>query len=129
MSPTYLHDFQCNVIDAHTKDITSPHQLHEVLNYEHLSNAYRNYILVVSIEYEPQYYHQEFKHDHWRDAMSEELSAMLDNETWIVVSFAIGKCAIDCRWIYKNKFNSDGALSQRKAHFIAKGKGYTQQDG
>ena len=53
--------------------------------------------------------------------MSEELAAMESNNTWIVVPLPEGKHSIGCRWIYKIKYGSDGAIERYKARLIAKG--------
>ena len=98
-----------------------------MISYEGLSDTYRAFVLAVSMESEPEYYHQAAKHEHWRNAMKEELNAMKANETWSIVPLPEGKRTIGCRWLYKNKFNAEGVLARRKARLVAKG--YTQQEG
>ncbi|XP_022891686.1 uncharacterized protein LOC111406507 [Olea europaea var. sylvestris] len=59
--------------------------------------------------------------------MKLELDAMENNHTWSVVPLPSGKHSVGCRWIFKNKYKSDGSLERHKARLVAKG--YTQQEG
>jgi len=33
--------------------------------------------------------------------MQKEIQALIDNDTWEIVSLPAGKKAIDCKWVYK----------------------------
>jgi len=46
--------------------------------------------------------------------MNLELRALEDNGTWKIISLPLGKRAIGCKWLYKTKFLSDGALKDIK---------------
>jgi len=60
-------------------------------------------------------------------AMEKEITALLDNNTWTVVSLPRGKKPIDCRWVYKVKYKADGSVERLKARLVVKG--YTQKAG
>jgi len=59
--------------------------------------------------------------------MHAELDALDVNQTWQITSLPPGKKTIDCRWIYKIKYKSDGTVDRYKARLVAKG--YTQLEG
>ena len=59
--------------------------------------------------------------------MKEELDALHKTGTWDLVDLPSGKSAIDCKWVYKIKTRSDGAIDRYKARFVARG--FTQEYG
>ena len=59
--------------------------------------------------------------------MDDELRAMMNNKTWSIVPLPPDKKDIGCRWVYTNKFHSDGTLARHKARLVAKG--YSQKEG
>jgi hypothetical protein len=67
------------------------------------------------------------KHPGWCKAMSDELLALEQNNTWIITDLPHGKSAIDCKYIYKTKFHADGTNERLKAKLVAKG--FTQKAG
>lgn len=74
---------------------------------------------------EPDIYEQAIKNDKWKQAMNEEYNALIRNKSWSLISTQKHKNTIGCKWIYKLKKNSDGAIQKYKARLVAKG--YTQQ--
>ena len=63
----------------------------------------------------------------WRKAMSDEISALKNNNTWTVTNLSYNKSVIGCRWIYKIKRKVDGSIDRYKARPVTKG--YTQLEG
>ena len=59
---------------------------------------------------EPTLFSQAVTHAHWRDAISNEISALEANHTWTLVPLAPIKGAIDSKWVYIVKFNPNGTL-------------------
>ena len=57
----------------------------------------------------------------WVEAMNEEMQALCKNETWDLVPDSPHKKAIDCKWMYKVKYNADGSVNHYKVRLIAKG--------
>ena len=61
-----------------------------------------------------------FSHDVWKDAMKKEHDALINNGTWKLVDPPYGTKSIGCKWVYKNKYRSDGSLEKYKARLVAK---------
>jgi hypothetical protein len=61
------------------------------------------------------------------DSMQEELSSLINNQTWTLVDLPPGRKAIHCGWIYKVKKNEHGAFYRLKSHLVAKG--HSQKPG
>ena len=125
--PSYLQDFHCNLA-AHYTDTTKSIYSHSVLYpiskylaYDQLSPTYKHFVLSVSSQSEPQFFHQAVKFPQWREAMKAELDAMDLNHTWSIVHLPPGKHTIGCRWIFRIKYNSDGSVARHKACLVAKG--------
>lgn len=66
-------------------------------------------------------------HQEWRQAMAKELKELHENHTWSIVNLPQGKKSVGCRWIYKDKFNSNGSFERHKARLVACG--FTQAFG
>lgn len=43
----------------------------------------------------------------WEQAMKEEMDAMVENKTWTLVDRPEGRKIINCRWVYKVKFENE----------------------
>jgi hypothetical protein len=63
----------------------------------------------------------------WRDAMTDEFSALLSNNTWDLVPRPPGANVVIGKWIFKHKFRSDGSLERYKACWVLRG--FTQRPG
>ncbi|KAL0404370.1 UNVERIFIED_CONTAM: Retrovirus-related Pol polyprotein from transposon RE2 [Sesamum radiatum] len=59
--------------------------------------------------------------------MAKELEALEQNHTCTLDSLPSSKKAIDSKWVYKIKYNSDGSIERYKSCLVAKG--YTQVEG
>uniref|UniRef100_A0A803QNV3 Reverse transcriptase Ty1/copia-type domain-containing protein n=1 Tax=Cannabis sativa TaxID=3483 RepID=A0A803QNV3_CANSA len=51
----------------------------------------------------------------WLVAMQTEIKALTQNKTWVKVPLPPGRKAIGCKWVYKEKHNSNGTVNQCKA--------------
>ncbi|XP_042962943.1 uncharacterized mitochondrial protein AtMg00810-like [Carya illinoinensis] len=59
-------------------------------------------------------------------AIEAEIEVLENNHTWTLTDLPKGKFAIDCKYVYKVKFNLDGTLERLKVRLVAKG--YTQRE-
>jgi len=54
------------------------------------------------------------------DSMREELSSLINNQSWTLVNLPPGGKAIRCAWIYKAKKSEHGAVYCLKSRLVAK---------
>jgi hypothetical protein len=47
-------------------------------------------------------------------AMEAELLALNENQTWSIVDLPKGKVPVDCKWVYKVKYNGNGSIERYK---------------
>lgn len=57
----------------------------------------------------------------WKEAVFEEIRALVKNVTWEKVDLPDGKTVVGCKWVFTVKYNSDGSLERYKARLVAKG--------
>jgi transposase InsO family protein len=65
--------------------------------------------------------------EQWQQAMDEEMSSLLSNNTWVLEEPPAGVKPIPVKWVFKVKTNADGSLERFKARLVAKG--CAQQEG
>lgn len=103
--------------------------LYPIANYvrcDKFSDAHRAFLAAVTAHSEPQSFAEAVKHKVWNDAMTNEMDAMDLNQTWHITDLPPGNKAIECHWIYKIKFLSDGNIERYKARLVAQGNRQTE---
>ena len=75
----------------------------------------------------PRNYWQAIKSLRFKEAMGVEMSALKENETWILTTLPPGRQAIDSMWLYDYKYDANGNIERYKARLVAKG--YSQLEG
>ena len=63
----------------------------------------------------------------WKQAADSEYESLISNETWELVELPAGSTPIQCKWIFRIKYDSSGRVNQFKGCLIAKG--YAQKQG
>ncbi|KAI3714848.1 hypothetical protein L6452_21808 [Arctium lappa] len=58
----------------------------------------------------------------WYDAMQNDFSALIKNETWELVPRRSDMNIIRSMWLFKHKFRSDGSLERYKARLVCDGR-------
>jgi hypothetical protein len=79
---------------------------------------------------EPQSYAEALRcpeRDKWKQAMQEEINALMKNRTWFLVKRPHDANVVKGRWVYKIKLNADGSVDRYKARWVARG--YSQIEG
>ena len=56
----------------------------------------------------------------WEQGIKEEMDSLVNNQTWDLVQFPIGKRALHNKWVYKLK-EEDGGKKWYKARLVVKG--------
>lgn len=71
--------------------------------------------------HEPTSYKEASADPLWQEAMNDEIQALHKAQTWEFVPLPPGKSLVGCKWVYKVKTHSDGAVDRYKARLVAKG--------
>ncbi|CAM8972042.1 unnamed protein product [Rhodiola kirilowii] len=121
--PVWTKDYICSTV----RHKTSPHELMKFISYDKCSDQHTHFISQITDAKEPSSYSKACKESHWIDAMNKEILALEANHTWILTELPSDKTLVDCKWIYKVKFNSDGSIERYKARLVARG--FTQVEG
>ena len=104
-----------------------PYNIANYLNYTKVSPQYRAFLLQIQNITIPKNAQEALRNTQWKEAMDEEMRALLQNSTWVMVDLPKGKKPVGCRWVYTLKYKSDGSLDRYKARLVARG--YTQTYG
>lgn len=81
-------------------------------------------VFVSSIEDEPTTYRQAISCSDslkWIEAMKNEYNSLIMNKTWELCKLPAGRKPVDCKWVYKLKYRSDGTIDRYKARLVARG--------
>ena len=104
----------------------------ETVRYRSIQSIYDETNLLCSeiclfFNEEPSSYSLAAKQEEWREAMKEEISAILKNKTWTVVKPQGDIKPIGVKWVFRVKKDSKGRIIRYKARLLVKG--YAQKEG
>ena len=107
---------------APTESVTAPsaQSAQSFVNMIHTAETYREPATYKQATMSPQA-------AYWKAAMEKEYDSLMENRTWILVPPPPGRNIIQCKWVYRIKYTSDGAIDKYKARLVAKG--YSQVHG
>ncbi|KAJ9556386.1 hypothetical protein OSB04_011000 [Centaurea solstitialis] len=57
----------------------------------------------------------------WKEAIDDELSSILENNTWVLSDLPPGFKPLGCKWIFKKKMKVDGTIDKFKARLVIQG--------
>ncbi|GJV55864.1 retrovirus-related pol polyprotein from transposon TNT 1-94 [Tanacetum coccineum] len=75
---------------------------------------------------EPKNVNEALADESWIVAMQEELNQFIANDVWELVPQPRNMTIIGTKWVFRNKLDENGIVSQNKARLVAQG--YNQQD-
>lgn len=71
---------------------------------------------------EPQSVSQALDDTKWKKAMTIEYTALMHNNTWVLVSYVPDNIlVVGNKWVFKKKYKADGLVERLKARLVAKG--------
>ncbi|XP_074293183.1 uncharacterized protein LOC141620135 [Silene latifolia] len=104
-----------------TSSSGTPYTLANYVNCNSFSVKQREFLAVVTAGMEPPPFKEAIKDAGWCDAMKHEIDALERNDTWKLTELPTDKKALECRWVYKIKYKSDGTVERLKARLVVFG--------
>ncbi|XP_074363351.1 uncharacterized protein LOC141703860 [Apium graveolens] len=106
---------------------TCLYPLHQYISYENISSLYKAYVTKTSQIQVPYSFKQTVIDPNCCAAMKTEIQALESNQTWELVTLPSNQHVIDCKWLFKVKYNPDGSVERYNTRLVAKG--FTQEFG
>ena len=97
---------------------SSPHYIS--LSYHRLSLPFYTFLSSLSSVTIPKTVCEALAHLGWRQAMTDELSALHNSETWELVPLPSRKSIVGCTWVFIIKVGPDDTIDCLKACLVAK---------
>ncbi|GJR57528.1 ribonuclease H-like domain-containing protein [Tanacetum coccineum] len=69
----------------------------------------------------PKSYTHAFRDPHWYRAMLDEYTALIKNNTWVLVPKPLDANIVRSMWLFRHKHNANGSLTRYKARLVANG--------
>ncbi|PWA89720.1 zinc finger, CCHC-type [Artemisia annua] len=57
----------------------------------------------------------------WKEAIDDEMSSILENNTWVLSDLPPGSKPLGCKWIFKKNMKVDGTIDKFKARLVIQG--------
>ena len=109
--PTWLNNYAVNSSVANLQTVTD----HQV------PRTFHCFLATLTTTPDPTTFNQALQHNHWIEAMNEELQALEYNNTWAITTLPPGKKSIGCKWLFKTKYNPDGSIERYKSRLVILG--------
>ena len=78
-------------------------------------------------EFEPRIVKDALENEDWIKSMNEEIDQIEKNKTWIFLPMPKDKNVIGTKWVFNNKLNKKGEVTQNNLRLVCKG--YAQEEG
>ena len=116
---------EVNDDDQDTSD-QAPTKLHRSTRTRSAPEWYGNPVLEIMLldNGEPSNYEEAMAgpdSNKWMEAMKSEIGSMYENEVWTLTDLLVERRAIENKWIFKKKTNTDGNVTIYKSRLVAKG--------
>jgi len=98
-----------------------PYPIAHYVTCDKFSNVHRHYLAATSKVVEPRFFYEAVQEQKWKEAMAKEIEALEDNNAWSVEELPPGKESINCKWVFKVKYKSDGSIERYKARLVIRG--------
>lgn len=69
---------------------------------------------------EPDSVNDALKDPNWKSIMNKEMDALINAKIWVLTDLPSDRKAVDCKWVYKIKYKSDGTVERYKTRLVAK---------
>jgi hypothetical protein len=66
-------------------------------------------------------------HPYWDTSMNELYHSLMTNDTWDILPLPKGRNIVICKWVYRNKYASNGIFERHKDRLVSKG--FSQVEG
>nr|GEZ76805.1 zinc finger, CCHC-type [Tanacetum cinerariifolium] len=80
------------------------------------------YSYCYSIEEDPRTYNEAMQsqdYAFWKEAIDDEISSIMENNTWVLSDLPPGCKPLGCKWIFKRKMKVDGTINKFKARLFS----------
>jgi hypothetical protein len=91
------------------------------MSYASISPAYKSFLASLHSVPVPNSWQTAKQDPRWLCAMQEELQALKKNDIWELVNLPVGKCIVECKWVYTDKQTPEGKVERYNARLVAKG--------
>ncbi|KAM6551619.1 hypothetical protein CsatB_001427 [Cannabis sativa] len=103
------------------------HPIRNFVSYKALSPSYQAFVSIIDNILIPQTIQEALTDPRWKEAVENEISALMKNNTWTITILPPGKRSVGCKWVFTVKYKADGSVERFKARLVAKG--FTQTYG
>jgi len=106
--PRYLNDYYCNTSSSDSAfTLAHPNQssslirypIQSFIDYSHLSSSHSHFLMCLHTEQEPKTYQEVVTQPCWQEAIQVEIAALIDNQTWDIVTTPPSIKPIGCKWV------------------------------
>lgn len=92
------------------KECYSVYPLERFISYDKLSTKFKVFTVNLDSQSVPSSIEEALGHKEWRQAVNEEMSALMKKKTWELVSVPKNVHPVGCKWVFFLKYNSDETI-------------------